>query len=67
MSQNNITVTLGELRTDRVCGSLALQPRQEIDIGRLPPGIYTLTTLVAPISGNASEILINKAPFAIAD
>ena len=67
MVQNHITVTLGELRTDRICASLQPQSRQEIALGKLPAGTYLLTMLAAPVGGNASEVLVEKVPFTVSD
>ena len=67
MSQNVITVTLGEtehnLRT--LCPASS---REEIDLGRLPAGNYTLNVIeaangVAPRSG----VVIANAPFTVTD
>ena len=65
MSQNNITVTLGE----HVPSPIPLcppAPREEIDLGRLPSGNYTLTVIEAP-TGIQPGALIANAPFTVTD
>ncbi len=65
MAQNNITVTLGEhvLNPVPLCPAA---PREEIDLGRLPAGNYTLTLIEQPgltLGGS----LISNAPFTVTD
>jgi hypothetical protein len=65
MSQNNIVVALGE----HLSGLLPLCPpnlREEIDLGRLPPGAYTVSVIEAP-SGMRPGPLISNAPFTVTD
>ena len=65
MSQNNITVRLGEHVKNPVPLCPA-SPREEIDLGRLPAGSYTLTVIEGP-TGTTPGPLIENAPFTIAD
>ena len=65
MLANAVTVTLGE----SVPGLVPLcppTPREEIDLGRLPPGNYTLT-LIGQSGIDAGGTLIDKAPFTVSD
>ena len=65
MSQNNLTVTFGE----QVAGIAPGCPsalRQEIDLGRLPAGNYTITVIEGSPGLNPGN-LVDKAPFTIAD
>ena len=69
MSQNNITVVLGE--TVNV-GPYPLCPpggaREEIDLGRLPAGNYTLTIAEAANGvGKRSGVVLSSAPFTVTD
>ena len=69
MSQNNITVVLGE--TVNV-GPYPLCPpggaREEIDLGRLPAGNYTLTVAEAANGvGNRSGVVFSNAPVTVTD
>ena len=68
MTQNNITVTLGETLNGLVPTCPPSAPREEIDLGRLPAGSYTLTMTeaangIAPRSG----IVFANAPFTVTD
>ncbi len=68
MSENNITLAFGELRLlEGVCGPLQPTPLVEIDLGRLPAGNYTLTSLKAPVGNAPSETVYDRVPFTIAD
>ena len=65
MSQNNITVTLGE----HGVGIVPLCPpaqHEEIDLGRLPAGNYTITVVEGP-TGLRPGLLVDKAAFTISD
>lgn len=66
MSQNNITVTLGERKT----GPVPLCPPppsglEEIDLGRLPAGSYTLT--LTEIQGYNPSGMFANSPFTVTD
>ena len=68
MTQNNITVTLGETLSGLVPTCPPSAPREEIDLGRLPAGSYTLTMTeaangIAPRSG----IVFANFPFTVTD
>lgn len=69
MTQNNITVSLGELRTDLVFPGICPPglPRQEVDLGRLPAGNYTLTVIHAPIGTNPANVAVSNFPFTVTD
>jgi hypothetical protein len=61
MSANNVTVTLGEKASLPIplCRYL---PPDEMDLGRLPAGNYTVTLVTS-----FGSILVDKAPFTVAD
>lgn len=65
MLQGNIVVTLGERRFGPVplCPGA---PREEIDLGRLPAGTYTLSIRESPKEAG-SRILMENIPFTVAD
>jgi hypothetical protein len=65
-SQNNITVTLGE-RTSSITPTCPSGPREEIDLGRLPAGSYTITLVSTGIGNTTGVTIIDKAPFTITD
>jgi hypothetical protein len=68
MLANNITVTIGE--DTQVCPPTGLmEPRVEFDLGRLPAGSYSLTTILSAISlaGSVPVTVIDKAPFVVTD
>ena len=66
MSQNNVTVTLGEKKNSLIPLCLSA-PREEIDLGRLPAGNYTLS-VINPAFGNAPEaFVISSIPFTVTD
>ena len=67
MSQNIITVTLGET-TNNIFTLCPVFPREEIDLGRLPAGNYFLNVNEAP-NGIAprSGVVIANAPFTVID
>ena len=69
MTQNNITVSLGELRTDLGFPATCPPglPRQEIDLGRLPAGSYTLTVIHSPIVANPGIVEVSNFPFTVTD
>ena len=66
MSQNNVTVTLGEKRSGKVPLCISA-PREEIDLGRLPAGNYSLS-VINPAFGNSPEaFVISGFPFTVKD
>lgn len=64
MAQNKITVRLGEYR-DVIIGLCPPTPDDEIDLGRLPAGSYTLTVISAAFGTQASATLVDNAPFTV--
>ena len=69
MSQNNITVTLGE-RVQNPVPLCPPTPRDEIDLGRLPAGSYTLNLDLSAdgtSGGFSSGMAFTNASFTIAD
>jgi len=62
MVQNNITVRLGEYRTV-ISGGCPPTPDDEIDLGKLPVGSYTLTVTSAAFCTQPSVTLVDNAPF----
>lgn len=57
MVQNNITVSLGERQNGfEICPP---SPREEIDLGRLPPGNYTVTVVDFPGNPGARGGFVN--------
>jgi hypothetical protein len=66
MVQNNITVFLGE----RLSGIVPLcppGPREEVDLGRLPPGNYTVTVVDFPGNVRVRNGPLNNYPFTVAN
>ena len=69
MSQNQLTVTMGlhlRLSLNSLCPSVP-QAREEIDLGRLPSGNYTLTLFRPPTPDNLGGTLIDNVPFTVTD
>ena len=69
MSQNKVTVTLGRhlrFSVNILCPS-SPQPREEIDLGRLPAGSYTLTLFQPPGPDGQGGTAIDNAPFNVTD
>ena len=68
MSQNNITVTVGERVSyiEPLCPPTA---RDEVDLGRLPAGNYTLTVIDVKSMGAANPFFgdFSNAPFTVSD
>lgn len=75
MANNNITITFGDWGGS---GNITLPPGVNwfyshvdlVDIGRLPPGDYTLTTVGAPCprgTSNPAAAELNKFPFKVTD
>lgn len=64
MTQNNITVRLGEQK-------LALRPlcpyapQEEIDLGRLPAGSYTITVIGSPSNNPPNEVVLDITAFTV--
>lgn len=65
MALNNITVNLGE-HVVNVFPLCPAAPREEIDLGRLPAGSYTLTVIALP-GITSGGTLINNYPFVVTD
>lgn len=66
MVQNNITIRLGDHPTGRIFPLCPPAPREEIDLGKLPAGNYTVTVIEAAIGGYTRGPILN-APFTVAD
>ena len=66
MSQNNITVTRGEVVNNPV-PTCPPSPPDEIDLGRLPAGNYTLTVINAAIGNIPSRAEFANVPFTVTD
>jgi hypothetical protein len=66
MSNNNVTVTLGQ-RTPGLVGLCPPPAREEIDLGRLPAGDYTLTVDEGPQTTQGSPLFISNVPFTVTD
>ena len=67
MAQNNISVSLGERVggiSPATCPPIVFQ--LEIELGRLPPGNYTVTVIEGP-TGYVPGTLIDRAPFTVSD
>jgi hypothetical protein len=68
MSQNNITVRMGDKENGPFITLCPLTPRDEIDLGRLPAGNYTVTVIEsANIVRDSKLPLIQNAPFTVTD
>ena len=67
MSQNNITVIRGEIVGGIVPGACPVSPRDEIDLGRLPAGNYTVTVIDAATAIIPSTTVVANAPFTVTD
>ena len=66
MSQNNITVTRGEV-VNNLVPTCPPSPRDEIDLGRLPAGNYTLTVINAANGNIPSSAEFANVPFSVSD
>lgn len=66
MAQNNITVKLGEQGPPILIGVCPSQPRDEIDLGKLPAGSYTVT-VIESVNGPFKINPIQNAPFTVTD
>ncbi len=68
MAQNNITVRLGDQRIVLFIVLCPGVPREEIDLGRLPAGNYTVTVIEsANVIRDARLPRIQNAPFTVTD
>ena len=68
MSQNNITVMRGEIvNTIRPATCPPGAMRDEIDLGRLPAGNYTLTVINSPLGTTPATTEFSNVPFTISD
>ncbi|MCY7386491.1 MAG: hypothetical protein LH481_00230, partial [Burkholderiales bacterium] len=66
-SQNNITVTRGEVVQNPVPLCPPGNPKDEIDLGRSPAGDYTFTVIDAAVGSTPSRAMFSNAPFTVAD
>lgn len=66
MSQNNIAVTLGEHLPGiyPLCQAL---PREEVDLGSLPAGNYTISVIESAGSYSGAGTKISSVPFSVTD
>ena len=67
MSQNNITVTLGETTGSIVPLCPPSGPREEFDIGRLPAGNFTLSVYNSNFGTSPDGFIILNSPFTVTD
>lgn len=68
MAQNNITVTLGATSSSGSTTICLVGPREEIDLGRLPAGSYTLNVVEAANgTGLRGGTVISNMPITVAD
>lgn len=67
MAQNKITVTLGAQQAGAIPGGCPPSPRDEIDLGRLPAGNYTITVIQQAFAGFPTSAVVDNAPFVITD
>ncbi|MBL8522760.1 MAG: hypothetical protein JNN20_03625 [Betaproteobacteria bacterium] len=69
MTQNNIVVTMGGRNlTSGFCDLPgAAVPAEEIDLGRLPAGSYTVTVNFSPADGGVDPSPVVSSPFTVAD
>jgi hypothetical protein len=66
MAQNHVTVKLGEQGPPIIIGLCPPQPRDEIDLGKLPAGDYTVT-VIESVNGPFKSNPIQNAPFTVTD
>lgn len=65
MAQNNITVFMGEqVGIQLTCPPT---PRDEVDLGRLPAGSYTLTLIGRPSGNTPGAVYFSNFPFTVTD
>ncbi len=69
MSQNNITINIGPIVPAFVGVCPPGAPLDHIEIGRLPAGNYTVTTVIDPVTTLASGLVqaIRDIPFTVTD
>ena len=65
MAQNHITVLIGE-HIQQPFGVCPIGAVEEIELGRLPAGDYTITVIEGP-TGMQPGNLVNNAPFTVSD
>ena len=67
MARNKITVRLGPQIGGSLCPGGVFQFPFIVDLGRLPPGDYTVTVERAPFATNPPSIALDNAPFTVTD
>ena len=69
MSQNSITVAIGERVSGRVNPGICppAGAMEEFDLGRLPAGNYTLSVIEPATQSIPSRVVITNAPFTVTD
>ena len=67
MAQNKITVTLGEVQNGIVPSACPPAPREEVDLGRLPTGNYTITVIKQALGTTPGGAVVENAPFTVTD
>lgn len=67
MSQNNITVMKGEVTPSLLPLCPPSGPREEIDLGRLPAGNYTVSVIDSRSDYFSGEAILANAPFTVTD
>lgn len=66
MAQNKITVARGQIMPV-IQGGCPPRPREEIDLGRLPAGNYTLTVTNSAFENTPSSVLVENIPFTVSN
>ncbi len=66
MSQNNITVRRGDIASHPV-GLCPVSTRDEVDLGRLPAGDYTLTVTNAAVGSVPIQVAVSNFAFTVKD
>ncbi len=66
MSQNNITISIGPQSPIGISLCPPSTPSEWVDVGRLPAGDYTVTTVTGPSNYAISEVIRN-VPFTVTD
>ena len=66
MSQNNITVLRGDVSSHPI-SICPVSTRDEIDLGRLPAGNYTLTVNNAAVGTFPGTVAVSNFPFTVKD
>ncbi len=68
MAQNNIVVTMGRRDlTPVLCTGTSSFPAEEIDLGRLPAGNYTVTVNFSPLDGGVDQSPVVNFPLTVVD